>query len=490
MSRVRMILTLVALGSMVGALPASAQKPSDNRYTRGVALYISQARQKANPDDKKKLFQQAIDLAQDGMSANANNPRLYLLLGRAYAELNQVGEAAGAWDRAIELYPEYEEELSTDRHNAWVRAYNAGATASQQGDMETAEAHYRGADKVFQGRPEAKLNLGTMLAAEGEDEESVTFFQGALEIMDGPEGEKLREANEEAFDNNRRVAVFNMAQVLARSDRGEEAVQAYRDYLEINPEDMTALGNLGVVLGQLGQTDEVAELYAGALERDDLSGDEYFRLGVGLFGAERYEEARTAFAKSLDKNPHSRDTRYNMANSVYALARAIEERLVEAGAAPEGDDRDDLATYYGELREQAGALREMDPYNENILALAAQAVRSLSDLEADEAAADALRQETANILERRAGLAFSVEGVDMEVDDDFVILSGTAVNIAGAEGDPATLRFVVVDEDGVELTTGEVALTLPAEDGSTPWELELPFDSETRPAGWRYEVAE
>jgi tetratricopeptide (TPR) repeat protein len=487
MSRVRTILALVALGTMAGALPASAQKPSDNRFTRGVALYLSQAAQAPTPADKERLYEQGVELAQEGLAENQSNPKLYMLLGRAYAALSRTGEAADAWDRALELYPEYEEELARDRQNAWIRSYNAGVTAAQQGDMEAAEEHYAQADRVFGDRPEAKLNLGTLMASQGRDEEAISYFESALEIMNSEVGERLKELDEEAFESNRRAAVFNLAQVLARAGREEEAVEAYRAHLENSPQDMTAIGNLGVVLSQLGRTDEVAELYGGALDRDDLEADDYFRLGVGLFAAERYEEAHTAFAKSLERNPHSRDARYNMANSIYAQARSLEDGLVEAGESPEGETREKLVGYYTELREHTSRLREIDPNHEGILALSAQAARSLSDL-APSGSADAERQSTADLLQARQDLVFAVDDVDMVLDDDFVIVSGTVTNLAGAGGDPVTLRLTVVDEEGVELATEDVAVTLPAADASTEWEVELRVAEGAAPAGWRYEV--
>jgi tetratricopeptide (TPR) repeat protein len=485
-----MILALVALGSMAGALPVQAQEePGDNRYTRSVALYLKQANEAPNAEDKNRLHEEAIASAQEGLADDPSHAKLHMLLGRAYAALQRTEEAAEAWNRAIELYPPYEEELSRDRQNAWVRSYNAAVSASRQGDTQAALEHYKDADLVFDGRPEAKLNLGNLMAAEGRDEEAIEYLEGALEVMDSEEGQALRETDPEAFDNNRRAAVFNLAQVLAHADRREEAVAAYEEYLEDKPEDMTALGNLGVVLNQLGREDEVAALYGEALERDDLKAEEYFRLGLGLFGAERYEQAQSAFTKALERNPYDRDTRYNLANTIYARARMIQDALIEAGGSPDAEQRAALIAYYTELKEHADELRAMDPQNEAVLALAAQASRSLSDLEQDKAASDAMRQETSLILEARQNLAFAIDQVSMEVDGNYVIISGSVTNLAGTEGQPVTLHLVAVDEDGATVAEGDATLGLPATDASAEWEAELQLAGEVTPAGWRYEVA-
>lgn len=489
MSRVRMILALAALGSMAGVLPAQAQEPSDNRYTRSVALYMSQANQAPTQEAKNRLYQQGIESAQEGLADDASNPKLHMLLGRAYALLGRTAEAAEAWDRAIELYPPYEEELATDRQNAWIRSYNAAVSASRQGDMEVAERHFRDATLVFDGRYEAKLNLGNLMATLERDEEAIQYLEETLAFMESDKAEPMRERDEDAFENNRRAAVFNLAQVLARAGREEDAVTAYETYLADNPDDMTALGNLGVVLNQLGRAEEVADLYGAALERDDLESEEYFRLGLGLFAAQRYDQARTAFARALELNPYSRDARYNLANSVYALARGIQDELVEAGGSPDPETRARLVELYGELREHTGALREIDPQSEDVLALAAQASRSLSDLEEDQAASDELRGETSRILEARQGLGWAIDDVEMEVDGSYVIVSGSVVNIDGTEGQPVTLRVTAVAADGAALAQGDVTITLPAVDATSAWEAELQMGAEATPAGWRYEVA-
>ena len=98
-------------------------RPTESRHTTPTKLYIAQGQ-----------FDQALQEAQAGVSADSTNPQHYFLLGQAHAGLGNFDEANAAWERAEEIYPAYELEIEPARESAWADAFNAGVEAYNAGN--------------------------------------------------------------------------------------------------------------------------------------------------------------------------------------------------------------------------------------------------------------------------------------------------------------------------------------------------------------------
>ncbi len=93
-----MLRSLVLLGAVTIAagLPARAQAQAD----------AQQAYRKAKTAYEAGQWAEARDLARDASQTDANNPEVWLLLGRARYQLGQIHEALDAWQRTLRLAPE------------------------------------------------------------------------------------------------------------------------------------------------------------------------------------------------------------------------------------------------------------------------------------------------------------------------------------------------------------------------------------------------
>ena len=486
------VLALLLACSLVGALfptAASAQRrPSNNMWTRSARLYLDRARVNPRFEEKRDLYRQALEAIKKGIEEDPGNAQVWLIAGQVYVQLDSAVQAHEAFKKAVELYPNYEKEVETERRNAWARWHNEGIGAVQQQNYDVAIQRFELADVIYDKMPNARLQLGSLYLRKGETERAIAAFRGALEILRGPAGDAVSGKDREQWRKNEEIAAFNLAQLLAGEGRYEEAEREYRAFLERDPQNRTAKTNLAIVLNRLGRNDEANRIYSDLLSEPDLTEAEYQSIGVGLMGGNEFDRAAEAFRKVLAVNPYSRDAMYNLAQAIYRQGMQLEELRQTAS----GDERvkaaTDLSGLYSELQSVTEKLREVDPYNRNVLLLLAHSYRGQADLTADDAAtSDGWRAKALELLRQQENLPFEVRDLTMTPGEGNVKLSGVLQNLKLAAGTPVTIRLTVVDKDGNTVGTHDVTVSAPDAEQTASFEAEIPVSGAA--AGFRYEVA-
>lgn len=147
----------VLIGAML-VLPAAAQaqRPSNTMQTRSALLYLTQGEQ--HPADKDKLFQQALNMALQGVKSDAGNSKTWFTLGQVYVALGDAVGADSAFDKAETMWPEYKKDSEQERLRAFAMAFNAGVAAIQKNDVQTAVAKLEAANTVYSKKPTAVAN--------------------------------------------------------------------------------------------------------------------------------------------------------------------------------------------------------------------------------------------------------------------------------------------------------------------------------------------
>lgn len=428
-------------------------EPSDNMYTRSAGLYLRRAHQNPDVEEKRQRFQEALEAAINGIEMEPGNPKPYKQAAEAYLGLGDVVGADSMFTRAETIYPRYRpEETRRLRESQWVQQYNQGISRVNQGDIEGAIEFFERATTIYKGRPASMLNLGQAYAQIGETEKAIEWYREALSTIRSDAFDEQSEERQQEWREREEIAAFNMAQLLAQSGRNEEAAQAYRDFLEENPDNVTALSNLALVLSNMEMPDSAMAIYDGLLQRDDLAAQEYFSTGIGLFQAEAYSRAADAFTRAAELNPGNRDAVYNLAQTLF------------------------LSEQYEELVPAAERLvEEMDPYNPNAYRLYVQALVQTGN--------EDLALEYQNRME---ALPFEVTGTQLNPSPDGGgSVSGTITNRTLEPGEPISLTFHWVDTDGMDIGTTEVTVEAPAPDETVSFRTELEAEEVAR--GFRYE---
>ena len=438
------------------ALPPGVEEgvpPRDNMFTRTAGLALSQAMQNADPSEREARYQDALQASLEGIANQPNNPQSYRQAGEAYIGLNDLSGADSMWTRAADLYPLYAFDLDPLREQQWVSQYNLAVNQIQAGNMEEAVPLLEGAHTIYKGRPEALLNLGSLHAQLGNDDDAVEWYAASLEMLRGPLFEQQQPDVQATWSENEEIAAFNLAQILAGAGRNEEAEAAYRTYLERSPDNVTALSNLAVVLMSMDRNEEASEIYQGLLARTDLNARDYYVTGIGLYNAESYSMAAQAFGRSYELIPESRDALYNYAQSLY------------------------LAGELDELYPAAVSLREMDPHNNNVYRLLAQGLMAQGDT-----------TEAARVLEEEMStLEFEIEGTILQpFGGGGGIVNGELINHSLAEGGSVDIRVFFYGADGTEVGVQDVSVTVPAAEMREVFRVQL--DSDQDVVAYRYEV--
>jgi len=450
--------------------------PSNNVWTRSAQVYLDRADQTNYEPDQRAAYEQALEQALQSVENEPDNPLGYYQAGVSYLGLGQGQQAAEMFDRAVEIYPRYTLQVDPLREREWIRLYNEAVSALQAGNEDLAIERMRAADAAYAGRPEARTNLAVIYTNRGDYDQAIQYYRGALEILQGERVEYLSAEDRAEWAEMESNAIFNLAQVLTRTDRSAEAIQLYQDYLAENPDDAAVKVQLALALSRLDRDAEAAELFADVLSRQDLTADQYYQVGVGLFNASRFEGAVTAFERAVAANPYFRDAVYNLAQAL--LARSGE--LADDAAA-----RDEYLAVNERLIAVAEQLREADPLNRNVLAILAGAYRTMADANTG-AASDRWRNQLVQVLESHEEMPYEVAEVTLtRVTPTSIRLSGQLTNLNAQAGSQAGLRFSLLNASGTAVATQQVTVDVPVQEQSTTFSTQ--FDVQGDVAGWSYE---
>src|SRR5215204_723181 len=169
--------TFIALALLTPAL-AQAQRPANTMNTTSAQLYLTRASGTQVAAEKAKLFEQALGAATQGVQQAPTNSKTWFVLGAVYAAMGDAAGADSAFDKAEQMWPDYKKETEQERLRAFAAASNKGVLAIQQNDYAAAAAALEGAAKVYDKRPTALLNLGSIYARQNKREEAITAYRG------------------------------------------------------------------------------------------------------------------------------------------------------------------------------------------------------------------------------------------------------------------------------------------------------------------------
>src|SRR5688572_16577946 len=110
-----------ALMLLSPVLAQAQSRPANTSQTNSAELYLQRARTSNRDEEKRDLLQKALEQAQQGIKVKADNPKAWLLAGKAHAGLGNAAAADSMFDQAEKLWPEYTKEIDPERLQLWIR---------------------------------------------------------------------------------------------------------------------------------------------------------------------------------------------------------------------------------------------------------------------------------------------------------------------------------------------------------------------------------
>lgn len=152
-------------------------------------------------------------------------------------------------------------------------------------------------------------NLGFFYSHKERYDDAINAYRKSLEI-------------EPRFED----AQNNLGYALAKLGKHEEAIAHYQIALKIKPDLVEAHNNLGNSLAEIGKVDEAIAHYEIALAKNPQHADAHNNFGVALAMKGKLNEAIEHFKKSLEAKPDYASAHSNLGNA-YAVQGKFDEAM-------------------------------------------------------------------------------------------------------------------------------------------------------------------
>ena len=437
------LLFVAVTGSLSGQEGQQECQLSGTEATRQAEEMIDEAAglDTVAPEQARARYQQAMTRVQLALKQDEEDPVAYWLAGRAQIGLDNYAVADSMLNRFAQMKPGCSNLVSAARQNAWIQAYNAGIRAYQGGRDSLALEKFEQAN-VIDGDARSLNNAALLHQQRQNFDRAESLYRRSLEVAQ--DTEQLRAAS------------INLAELVRSQGRLDEALDIYTNYLEQNPEDVTANINYAVALRTAAQGDSARASLADSadavfqrlLQRDDLTFTEWFNVGLGLMRSQSYEGAKLAFQKARDLQPFDKPSMQNLVE-IHRVTGTVSEAASLA---------DTLVEWYP---------YEKDLYRTYIQVLDKQG----------------RTQRVQQLLPRIQNLPLSFSQLDMvrQGENSYVVRGQVAPG--SRAGQTVTVPFEFLDAEGNVVATKEATIEVPAE-GSTTFQLAL--ESEQAVAGFRH----
>ena len=436
-----------------GQLLAEGIRPRDNSHTRAAQNYLDEAMGATVEAEATEFFRQALAAAEEGITADPENPKSYFQAAVASVNLGEYFAGDSLFTKAETLHPRYVLETDPWRERGWVNAYNSAIVPMNEGDLEAAVRYFEGANALYSQRPEALLQLGSLYSRLNRPEDAVGAFRSAMALLEeSKEVSMMDTALAATWEQHWEISTMGLGQALQFSEQYQEAAELYGQLLADDPENATIIGSLASVLTEMGQADSVDVLYESLLNRPGLTEFDYSNAGVGLYRIEQYERAAQAFRAAADLNPFNRDARLNLTQTYYSSEDW--ESVIPA----------------------AQELLTLDPLNGLVWIFMTRAYSELDQVE-----------EANTVFGEYQAIGYEIENLLLDgLADGGATITGTLKNNTAEQGRTITLRFHFGGEQGTEIGTVDIRVQIPAVEDSV--EFSGVFTSSELVRGYKYEV--
>jgi tetratricopeptide (TPR) repeat protein len=263
MKMLRTAFAWLALGLFAGI--ALGQEYPCDVYIRSAKIYLF----RNNPD-----FESALKNLQEGYEKCYDDPVLHELLGRIYADKNQIDQMAKEFGIAKELGHPKTEEMDKVLESMWSKNFQEGSTALDQVEQVESDSvrqilkqqalkDFEDCILIDSSRYEAYINAASQLVAMGEIARADTHLARAYQLQ----------------PDNMSV-ILNFGINLYNLRNYDKAIEIFEKALELEPNHREVLINLASLYGQVGDHHKSMETWDRLIEKGMADKDIFFNRGT------------------------------------------------------------------------------------------------------------------------------------------------------------------------------------------------------------------
>jgi tetratricopeptide (TPR) repeat protein len=187
----------------------------------------------------------------------------------------------------------------------------------------------------------AHINLGIYLHDRGHAEEAIENYRQAIQL-----------------NPNNPEALNDLGNALAAQGRLDEAIENYRKAIQLNPDYRDALNDLGNALAAQGRFDEAIKNYYKVIQLNPDFSTALNNLGHALTAQGRLDEAIENFRKAIQLNPNYADALDNLGVALADKSRFDEAIENYRKAIQVNSNRSETFFHLGMTLDQSGRTRE------------------------------------------------------------------------------------------------------------------------------------
>ena len=166
----------------------------------------------------------AREHVEDALTLDPYDPEALYLMGKIHVKERNYPEGKSYFERSLDVAPGFKQEISHLLETSYRREFNAGNSAWEKGQFETAIRHFDAAIQIFPDRWEPYPVKGEAHKYLGQYPQAIHAFQHCVSVP-----------------RMQRFCSTSLAVSYFRNGQFQEAKRTARQYLSLYPEDRNLL---------------------------------------------------------------------------------------------------------------------------------------------------------------------------------------------------------------------------------------------------------